>query len=68
MSLVLDEFYKQITACGVSSFTGAGFDELEIKLQEGKSQYYDVYLPEIMKRMKVGSMKETIPETKMEDS
>ena len=29
LSLVLEEFYKTIEACGVSAVTGKGFDKLE---------------------------------------
>lgn len=47
LSLVLEEFYKQIEACGVSSYTGKGFDKLLTKVEKCKLEYYEVFYAEI---------------------
>ncbi|KAF2368119.1 GPN-loop GTPase [Trinorchestia longiramus] len=39
LSLVLEEFYCNIKACGVSSFTGEGMPQLVEKLAEGVVEY-----------------------------
>lgn len=54
LSLVMDEFYRNIKSVGVSSFTGAGFGELLEKLEECGEEYYTTYVPyveELRKRM-----------------
>ncbi len=47
LSLVLEEFYKNIQACGVSSHVGKGFDRLEEKFEVCRKEYYDVFFKEI---------------------
>lgn len=39
MSLALDEFYKNLKVCGVSSATGQGIDELHKLIEEGVEEY-----------------------------
>jgi len=39
LSLALEEFYCNITACGVSAHTGAGFDELETRLESAAEEF-----------------------------
>lgn len=39
MSLVLDEFYKHLTAVGVSSMTGSGFDDFLKAVEEKRGEY-----------------------------
>jgi len=51
LSLVLEEFYKNIDACGVSAATGKGFDKLEAKFAKGKDEYYEVFYKEVEKRL-----------------
>ncbi|KAL3308369.1 GPN-loop GTPase 1 [Cichlidogyrus casuarinus] len=46
MSLVLDEFYSEIKACGVSSLTGDGFGELLEKILECRTDFVDNFLPQ----------------------
>ena len=39
MSLVLDEFYKNLRCVGVSSVTGAGIDSFFDKVDEAVTEY-----------------------------
>lgn len=50
MSLVLDEFYKNLRAVGVSSATGAGMDDFLGAVKEARHEYMTDYRPE-MERM-----------------
>jgi len=50
LSLVLEEFYKTIEACGVSAATGKGFDKLEARFAKAEAEYYDVFFKEVEKR------------------
>ncbi|KAF8907029.1 hypothetical protein CPB84DRAFT_1769308 [Gymnopilus junonius] len=47
MSLVLDEFYKNLKAVGVSSYTGAGFKEFLEAVEASRDEYENAYLPEL---------------------
>ncbi|KAJ9478465.1 GPN-loop GTPase 1 [Pseudozyma hubeiensis] len=47
MSLVLDEFYKNLRAVGVSSVTGDGMDDFLAAVQEARQEYLDDYRPEL---------------------
>ncbi|KAF7792015.1 hypothetical protein EIP86_003042 [Pleurotus ostreatoroseus] len=47
MSLVLDEFYKQLKAVGVSSVTGAGVQEFFDAVDASRTEYERDYLPEL---------------------
>ncbi|SNX83419.1 related to XPA binding protein [Melanopsichium pennsylvanicum] len=47
MSLVLDEFYKNLRAVGVSSVTGEGMDDFLTAVQEARQEYLDDYRPEL---------------------
>ncbi|KZT03061.1 XPA-binding protein 1 [Laetiporus sulphureus 93-53] len=47
MSLVLDEFYKHLTAVGVSSMTGAGIKEFFDAVKASRTEYENEYLPEL---------------------
>ncbi|KAI0764226.1 XPA-binding protein 1 [Trametes elegans] len=47
MSLVLDEFYKHLTAVGVSSVTGAGIKEFFDAVDASRTEYEKEYLPEL---------------------
>lgn len=42
MSLMLEEFYSQLDVCGVSSFTGDGFDEF-LNVVDSKVEEYEQY-------------------------
>ncbi|KAI0740053.1 XPA-binding protein 1 [Earliella scabrosa] len=49
MSLVLDEFYKHLTAVGVSSVTGAGVKEFFEAVDASRAEYEKDYLPELQR-------------------
>ncbi|KAF4622000.1 hypothetical protein D9613_009297 [Agrocybe pediades] len=49
MSLVLDEFYKNLKAVGVSSATGDGFDDFLEAVEGSREEYERDYLPELLK-------------------
>ncbi|KAI0660055.1 XPA-binding protein 1 [Cubamyces menziesii] len=49
MSLVLDEFYKHLTAVGVSSVTGAGIKEFFDAVDASRAEYEKEYLPELQR-------------------
>lgn len=46
MSLVLDEFYKDLRAVGVSSLVGLGMDEFFKHVNDAVEEYETVYRPE----------------------
>jgi len=45
MSLVLDEFYQNLRTVGVSSMTGAGFDELLKAVDDAVVEFETQYKP-----------------------
>ncbi|KIM44220.1 hypothetical protein M413DRAFT_68229 [Hebeloma cylindrosporum] len=47
MCLVLDEFYKNLTAVGVSSVTGDGFDGFLAAVEASRKEYENEYIPEL---------------------
>ncbi|KAJ7583913.1 XPA-binding protein 1 [Mycena floridula] len=47
MSLVLDEFYKHLTAVGVSSMTGQGVKEFFDAVDASREEYDTKYVPEL---------------------
>ncbi|KAF8197098.1 XPA-binding protein 1 [Pholiota molesta] len=49
MSLVLDEFYKNLKAVGVSSVTGDGFKEFFEAVEASREEYENDYLPELQR-------------------
>lgn len=49
MSLMLEEFYKQMTIVGVSAMTGKGIDEFLEAVEEKVDEYKKDYLPELQK-------------------
>lgn len=52
MSLVLDEFYNNLRAVGVSSLVGSGVDEFFQHVQQAAEEYNAVYKPEYDRMMK----------------
>jgi len=44
LSLVLDEFYKNLKCCGVSAKTGAGFKEFLQGIDSCVKEYYEYFL------------------------
>ena len=56
LSLVLEEFYKNVEACGVSARTGKGFEALiNEKIPKCKEEYYEVFYKEMEQRLKTKS-------------
>ena len=51
MSLVLDEFYKNINAVGVSAATGEGMDDLFVAIGAAAEEYKTEYLPDLQARV-----------------
>jgi len=49
MSLVLEEFYKNLRACGVSAMTGQGMEDFFDKVEEARQEYEEIYKPELLK-------------------
>ncbi|KAN0061630.1 hypothetical protein ACQY0O_006478 [Thecaphora frezii] len=47
MSLVLDEFYKNLRTVGVSSLTGEGMSDFLSAVQEARQEYLDDYRPDL---------------------
>ena len=50
MSLVLDEFYSNLSHVGVSALTGSGMTQLFQKIDEKRKEYYEFYKPELDKK------------------
>ncbi|WFD36688.1 hypothetical protein MCUN1_003575 [Malassezia cuniculi] len=51
MCLMLDEFYKNLRAVGVSSATGEGMDDFLAKVEEARQEYLDDYRPALEKQL-----------------
>ena len=49
LSLVLDEFYRNINTVGVSSVTGEGIEELFFKIDNSVIEYNEVYLVDLQR-------------------
>lgn len=50
LSLVLEQFYENLQAVGVSAVTGEGMDEFLEAAQRCRSEYDEFYLPELQRR------------------
>jgi len=50
---VLDEFYENLKAVGVSAATGAGMEELFTAVDECREEYNQTYKKELEQRAKV---------------
>lgn len=50
MSLVLDEFYQNLSNVGVSAITGTGMTELFQKVEEKREEYFELYKPALEKK------------------
>eukprot|EP01059_Diplonema_ambulator_P012663 TRINITY_DN23087_c0_g1_i1.p1 TRINITY_DN23087_c0_g1~~TRINITY_DN23087_c0_g1_i1.p1 ORF type:complete len:410 (+),score=171.55 TRINITY_DN23087_c0_g1_i1:32-1261(+) len=51
MSVVMQEFYANLRCAGISAVTGEGTEELLAQLKESKSDYVEVFLPELKAKM-----------------
>ncbi|KAG6583222.1 GPN-loop GTPase 1 [Phytophthora cinnamomi] len=52
LSLVLEEFYNNLTSVGVSAATGEGMPEFFAAVDKAAKQYEDEYLPDLLARIK----------------
>lgn len=52
MSLVLEEFYNQLSVVGVSAMTGDGIDKFFEAIEEKRQEFERDYRPEMEKRMR----------------
>lgn len=56
LSLVLEEFYKNVEACGVSAKTGKGFEfMINDKIPKCKEEYYEIFYKEMQIKLKARS-------------
>ena len=51
LSLVLDEFYKNIKTVGVSAMTGNGIEDMFKKIDEAGVEFKEVFLPDLQQRL-----------------
>lgn len=66
MSLVLEEFYNQLSVVGVSAMTGAGIDDFFAAVEDKKEEFERDYKPEMEKRIREAEQaKEEVKQTQM---
>lgn len=53
MSLVLEEFYNNLSVVGVSSMTGAGIDDFFVAVEAKRQEFEKDYRPELNRRREV---------------
>ena len=53
LSMVLDEFYRNLHSCGVSAATGQGMDEFWVKIDAAAEDFEEDYLEDIKIRLEV---------------
>lgn len=64
LALVLDEFYRNISAVGVSAATGNGMTELFEKVAAVPEEYRTSYLPDLLSRIQEQRNKITVKQEK----
>ena len=52
LSLVLDDFYSTLRAVGFSSVTGEGVAELLKEVADGRKEYFEDFLPDLVAKRK----------------
>lgn len=52
MSLMLEEFYKHLSFCAVSSMTGEGIDDFFNAVEEKRREFEQDYRPELVRKQK----------------
>jgi GTPase SAR1 family protein len=52
LSLVLEEFYNNLTSVGVSAATGEGMEQFFEAIDKAAKQYEQEYLPDLLERIK----------------
>ena len=52
MSLMLEEFYKHLSFCAVSSMTGEGIDDFFAAVEEKRKEFEQDYRPELERKQK----------------
>lgn len=57
LSLVLEEFYRNLKCVGVSAATGAGMDEFFAAVSEATTEYETEYLPDLLERIRINTEK-----------
>uniref|UniRef100_A0A7N0UI74 GPN-loop GTPase n=2 Tax=Kalanchoe fedtschenkoi TaxID=63787 RepID=A0A7N0UI74_KALFE len=65
LSLVLDEFYKNLKSVGVSAVSGAGMDDFFKAIDESAEEYMETYKADLEKRR---AEKERLEEERRKDS
>ena len=50
---MLDDFYEGLRACGFSSVTGDGMEDLMKEVASARKEYYQDFLPELKRKKKV---------------
>jgi hypothetical protein len=67
LALVMDEFYQCLTSVGVSSAIGFGFERLPEFLEKTKKEFFEEYLPEVMRRRAEGNRAAQFSKDLLED-
>ena len=63
LSLVMDEFYRNIKTVGVSAVTGVGMMELFAKIDEAGIEFRECYLPDLARRTTERQTRDAIKRT-----
>lgn len=68
LCLSMEEFYRQLRSCGVSSLTGEGMEELDERILEATTEYHEVYVPYLEhQREQISTRKAELAERQMKE-